>query len=134
MAITTIESKNTDNTMCIITYGMGVYWALNAAKNHKEKIDIIDIRTIFPLDEELVFNTVNKHGKCLVLTEEPYNNSFAQALSARIQKNCFENLDAPVFGMGSENMPAIPLNSTLERTMLPNAEKVSDMIKEILAY
>ncbi len=129
-----LESKNTDNTMCIITYGMGVYWALNAAKNHKEKIDIIDIRTIFPLDEELVFNTVNKHGKCLVLTEEPYNNSFAQALSARIQKNCFENLDAPVFGMGSENMPAIPLNSTLEHTMLPNAEKVSDMIKEILAY
>ncbi len=129
-----LESKNTDNTKSIITYVMGVYWALNAAKNHKEKIDIIDIRTIFPLDEELVFNTVNKHGKCLVLTEEPYNNSFAQALSARIQKNCFENLDAPVFGMGSENMPAIPLNSTLERTMLPNAEKVSDMIKEILAY
>ena len=81
------------------------------------KIEIIDIRTIFPLDEELVFDTVNKHGKCLVLTEEPYNNSFAQALSARIQKNCFENLDAPVFGMGSENMPAIPLNSTLEHTM-----------------
>ena len=129
-----LENKNTDDTMCIITYGMGVYWALNAAKNHKEKIEIIDIRTIFPLDEELVFNTVNKHGKCLVLTEEPYNNSFAQALSARIQKHCFENLDAPVFGMGSENMPAIPLNSTLEHTMLPNAEKVSDMIKEILAY
>ena len=129
-----LENKNSDDTMCVITYGMGVYWALNAAKEHKEKVEIIDLRTIFPLDEKLVFDTVNKHGKCLVLTEEPYNNSFAQALSARIQKNCFENLDAPVFGMGSENMPAIPLNSTLEQTMLPNAEKVSNMIKEILAY
>ncbi|SVE32226.1 uncharacterized protein METZ01_LOCUS485080, partial [marine metagenome] len=71
---------------------------------------------------------------CLVLTEEPYNNSFAQALSGRIQENCFEKLDAPVFVMGSENMPAIPLNSKLEETMIPNAEKVSKKIEKILNY
>ena len=69
-----------------------------------------------------------------MLTEEPYNNSFAQALSGRIQENCFKNLDAPVFLMGSENLPAIPLNSTLESIMLPNAEKVSEKIQEILAF
>ena len=94
---------------------MGVYWALNAAKNHKGKIEIIDLRTIYPLDEELIFETVNRHGKCLVITEEPFNNSFAQALSGRIQENCFRNLDAPVFIMGSENLPAISLNSILDR-------------------
>ena len=129
-----LESDNIDNTICIITYGMGVYWALNAAKNLKEKVEIIDLRTLNPIDEELIFQTVKKHGKCLVLTEEPYHNSFAQALCGRIQENCFNNLDAPVFVMGSENLPAISLNSTLEAAMLPNSEKVSKKIEEILAY
>ena len=129
-----LESDNCDNTICIITYGMGVYWALNAAKNHQGKVEIVDLRTINPIDEELIFERVNKHGKCLVLTEEPYHHSFAQALSGRIQENCFSNLDAPVFVMGSKNLPAIPLNATLEATMLPNAEKVSTKIREILAY
>jgi len=129
-----LEADNFENTICIITYGMGVHWALNAAKHHKGKVEIIDLRTINPLDEKLVFNTVNKHGKCLVLTEEPFRNSFAQSLVGSIQEHCFENLDAPVYVMGSENLPAIPLNSTLEATMLPNAEKVSEKIEKILAY
>ena len=113
---------------------MGVHWALNAAKNHKGKVEIIDLRTINPIDEDLVFESVNRNGKCLVLTEEPYNNSFAQSLVGRIQEHCFEKLDAPVYVMGSENLPAIPLNSTLEATMLPNTDKVSEKISEILAY
>ena len=129
-----LESNNDNNTMCIITYGMGVYWALNAAKNHKKQVEIVDLRTLNPIDEELIFQIVKKHGKCLVLTEEPYHNSFAQALCGRIQENCFNDLDAPVFVMGSENLPAISLNSTLEAAMLPNSEKVSKKIKEILAY
>ncbi|MBT7726472.1 MAG: tungsten formylmethanofuran dehydrogenase, partial [Flavobacteriales bacterium] len=128
------SDKKEENTICIITYGMGVHWSLNAAKNHKGKVEIIDLRTINPIDEDLIFSTVNKHGKCLVLTEEPYHNSFAQSLSGRIQEKCFEKLDAPVFVMGSENLPAIPLNSTLEAKMLPNAEKVSKKIEEILNY
>jgi 2-oxoisovalerate dehydrogenase E1 component len=129
-----LELGNSDNTIAIITYGMGVHWALNAAKKHKGKVEIVDLRTINPIDEELVFETVNKHGKCLVLTEEPYKNSFAQSLVGRIQEHCFKKLDAPVYVMGSENLPAIPLNSTLEARMLPNAETVSDKIVEILAY
>tara|TARA_B110000008_G_scaffold245317_1_gene255499 strand:+ start:1368 stop:3416 length:2049 start_codon:yes stop_codon:yes gene_type:complete len=129
-----LESDNSHNTICVITYGMGVHWALNAAKNHKGKVEIIDLRTINPLDEELIFKTVNKHGKCLVLTEEPFQSSFAQSLVGSIQENCFEKLDAPVYLMGSENLPAIPLNSTLEATMLPNADKVSKKIEQILAY
>jgi 2-oxoisovalerate dehydrogenase E1 component len=129
-----LESDNSENTICIVTYGMGVHWGLNAAKNHKGKVEIVDLRTINPIDEDLVFERVNKHGKCLVLTEEPYNNSFAQSLVGRVQEHCFEQLDAPVYVMGSENLPAIPLNSTLEARMLPNAEKVSDKIGEILAY
>jgi 2-oxoisovalerate dehydrogenase E1 component len=70
----------------------------------------------------------------MVLTEEPYNNSFAQALAGKIQENCFDKLDSPIYVMGSENLPAIPLNSTLEATMLPNAKKVSKKINKILNY
>ena len=78
----------------------------------QDKIEVIDLRTLFPLDEETILNSVKKTGKCLVLTEESKDNSFAQALSGKIQEQCFTYLDAPVMTLGSENMPAIPLNST----------------------
>jgi len=121
-------------TLTIITYGMGVYWAKNAAKEFAGQVEIVDLRTINPIDEETIFASVKKHGKCIVLTEEPYNNSFAQALAGRISKKCFEFLDAPVEVIGSENLPAIPLNSVLEATMLPNAVKVAKVISDLLNY
>ena len=131
---TTADKLNQGNTLTIITYGMGVYWAKNAAKNFEGQIEIIDLRTLHPLDEQLIFDSVKKHNKCMVLTEEPYNNSFAQAIAGRIQQYCFKHLDAPVRVVGSENLPAIPLNSTLEFTMIPNADKVAAVIAEILKY
>lgn len=117
---------------CVITYGMGVYWAKAAAKNLRGQIEIIDLRTLFPLDEELVFSTVKKHGKCLVLTEEQQYNSFAEALAGRISKECFRWLDSPVEVMGALNLPAVPLNTGLEAAMLPNAEKLQQRLVELL--
>jgi len=119
---------------CVITYGMGVYWSKTAAKNFPGQIEIIDLRTLFPLDEDLIFATVKKHGKCLVLTEEQQNNSFAEALAGRISKHCFSFLDAPVEVMGALNLPAVPMNINLENAMLPNAEKVLARIKELIDY
>jgi 2-oxoisovalerate dehydrogenase E1 component len=120
-------------TCCIITYGMGVYWAKAAAKKFNGQIEIIDLRTLFPLDEELVFATVKKHGKCLILTEEQQNNSFAEALAGRVSKACFKNLDAAVEVMGALNLPAVPMNVVLENEMLPSVEKVSIRLKELLS-
>lgn len=128
------DASKDKSSLTIITYGMGVYWAKNAAKEFAGQVEIVDLRTINPLDEATVFASVRKHGKCIVLTEEPYNNGFAQALAGRISKYCFESLDAPVEVIGSENLPAIPLNSTLEATMLPNASKVAKAIGELLNY
>lgn len=121
-------------TVCVITYGMGVYWAKAAAKNFDGAIEIVDLRTLFPLDEHLVYAVVKKHGKCLVLTEEQQNNSFAEALAGRISKNCFQWLDAPVEVLGALNLPAVPLNMGLESAMLPNAEKVSQRLQMLLQY
>ena len=103
-------------------------------KDYKGKVEIIDIRTIHPLDEELIISTANKHGKSIIVTEEPSKNGFGQSIASLISSECFEKLDAPVKVVGSENMPAIPLNSTLEQTMIPNASKVSQAIGQILSY
>ncbi|WP_461598948.1 alpha-ketoacid dehydrogenase subunit alpha/beta [Winogradskyella sp.] len=123
-------------TCTIVTYGMGVHWAYNASGElgMRDQIEIIDLRTLFPLDEETIMKSVRKTGKCLVVTEEPSNNSFARALAGKIQEECFKYLDAPVMTIGSENMPAIPLNSTLEQTMIPSTEKVKVKIEELLDY
>jgi 2-oxoisovalerate dehydrogenase E1 component len=119
-------------SVCVITYGMGVYWAKAAAKNFDAQVEVVDLRTLFPLDEELVFSTVKKHGKCLVLTEEQQNNSFAEALAGRISKVCFSWLDAPVDVLGALNLPAVPLNTGLEAAMLPNANKVTERLRQLL--
>lgn len=128
------EKINNGESCCIITYGMGVYWAKAAAKNFNNAIEIMDLRTLFPLDEDAVFSSVKKHGKCLVLTEEQQNNSFAEALAGRISKACFQYLDAPLEVLGALNLPAVPMNIILENAMLPNAEKVSERINYLLNY
>lgn len=121
-------------TVCIITYGMGVYWAKAAAEKLLGQLEIIDLRTLFPLDEEAVFNAVRRHGKVLVLSEEQQHNSFAEALSHRISHNCFQFLDAKVEVLGALNLPAVPINITLEAAMLPTAAKVIERIHKLLAY
>ena len=131
-----IWKKEEDETLSIITYGMGVHWAINASATLglQDVVEIVDLRTLHPLDYDTVFASVNKCGKCLVVTEEPSENSFSRALQGRIQEECFQSLDAPVMIIGSENMPAIPLNSVLEQTMIPSTEKVKEKIIEILNY
>ncbi|MBS1591571.1 MAG: tungsten formylmethanofuran dehydrogenase [Bacteroidetes bacterium] len=121
-------------TVTIITYGMGVYWAKNAAKKFPGQIEVVDLRTLYPLDEELIFGSVNKHGKVIVLTEEQQNNSFAEALSLRISNNCYHFLDAKVEVVGALNLPAVPINMALEQAMLPTVEKVSAKIEKLLRY
>jgi len=123
-------------TLTIVTYGMGVHWAMNASLElgMQNQIEVIDLRTLFPLDEDTITKSVKKTGKCLVITEEPSNNSFARALAGKIQEECFKYLDAPVMTIGSENMPAIPLNSVLEETMIPSTEKVKEKINKLLNY
>jgi 2-oxoisovalerate dehydrogenase E1 component len=122
-------------SVCVITYGMGVYWALAAAAGSLAgQVEIVDLRTLYPLDEELVFSTVRRHGKCLVLTEEQQLNSFAEALAGRISRNCWVSLDAPVEMLGALDLPAVPMNAGLEAAMLPNASKVKEALGVLLNY
>jgi 2-oxoisovalerate dehydrogenase E1 component len=119
---------------CIITYGMGVYWAKAATKNYPGQVEIIDLRTLYPLDEELVYTTVKRHGRCLVVTEEQQNNSFAEALAYRITYNCYQFLDGRVEVLGALNLPAVPINLALEAAMLPTVGKVVERLKRVFSY
>lgn len=128
------EQVEKGKSMVVVTYGMGVHWALNASKELEGRVEIVDLRTLYPLDTATVFEAVKKHGRCLVVTEEPVSCTFAQSLAARIQEECFEYLDAPVRTLGAVDTPAIPLNQVLEKTMLPSVEKVQVALEELLAY
>jgi 2-oxoisovalerate dehydrogenase E1 component len=135
IAVKANEEKLFNGETClIITYGMGIYWAKAAATQFDGAVEIMDLRTLFPLDEEFIFAKVKEHGKCLIVTEEQQNNSFAEALSGRISIQCFSYLDAPVDVIGALNLPAVPINIALEKAMLPNAEKVASRIALLLDY
>jgi len=127
-----VEAIESGESCVVITYGMGVYWAKAAAKQFNQQVEIVDLRTLYPLDEELIFERVKAHGKCLVLTEEQQNNSFAEALAGRISKNCFQSLDAAVEVFGALNTPAVPMNMGLEKAMLPDGEKVVVVLNLLL--
>jgi 2-oxoisovalerate dehydrogenase E1 component len=129
------EASDLEGAMLsVITYGMGVHWALEAAKNFPRKIEILDLRSLMPLDYQSIRTTIEHTGRCLVLTEEPANGSFAQSIAGWIAENCFASLDAAPSTMGSIATPAIPLNSRLEEALLPNAQKVAEKMAELLAY
>lgn len=128
------EQIREGTAMVVITYGMGVYWAKEAAGKFESRVSVLDLRTLNPLDWVTVESAVQRHGRVLVLTEEPLMNSFAESLAGRISQRCFQFLDAPVHAFGAANLPAVPLNAQLEKQMIPNAEKVVEQIEKVLSY
>lgn len=122
----------TGDSCCIVTYGMGVHWAKAAAAAFPGQVEVVDLRTLYPLDEELVHATVRRHGRCLVLTEDTGRNSFAEALAGRISRACFRWLDAPVEVVASLDLPAVPMNRGLEAAMLPGSERIRESLRRML--
>lgn len=123
-----------ENTAVIITYGRGVYWSLEATKDIADQVEIMDLRTLNPLDMDLINEMAQKHGKVLLVTEESIEASFTLGLAGRIQRDNFKFLDAPIGIVGSVDTPAIPLNSILEAELLPNAQKVKAELDKLLAF
>jgi 2-oxoisovalerate dehydrogenase E1 component len=129
------EEKIEKGESCaVITYGRGVYWTLEAAKEFEGQVEIIDLRTLNPLDHDMMNEAAKKHSKVMLVTEESVQASFTLGLAGRIQRDNFEDLDAPVSIVGSVDTPAIPLNSILEAELLPNGEKVGNALRDLLNY
>ncbi|OFY85072.1 MAG: dehydrogenase [Bacteroidetes bacterium RIFCSPLOWO2_12_FULL_35_15] len=109
------------NDLTIVTYGLGVHWAMEILDKHPEiKADLIDLRTLVPLDKEAIITSVNKTGKGIVLHEDTLTGGIGGELSALISENCFDKLDAPVIRSASLDTP-VPMNSDLEWNFLPKA-------------
>ena len=118
--------------LSIITYGMGVHWALKVLENLKESVEIIDLRSLIPWDQEGVFESVRKTGKCLVLYEATYTGAFGAEIASRVAEECFEYLDGPIVRVGSLDTP-VPFHPNLEQHFLPHL-RLEEKVRSLLEY
>ncbi|SNB02431.1 Acetoin:2,6-dichlorophenolindophenol oxidoreductase subunit beta (fragment) [Flavobacterium psychrophilum] len=117
----------------VISFGAGVHWALDTLnKNPEISADLIDLRSLQPLDTETIFASVKKTGKCIILQEDSMFGGIASDISALIMENCFEYLDAPVKRVGSLES-AIPFVKALEDQYLPKV-RFEEGLLELLKY
>jgi len=128
--------KRAGNDITVVTYGAMVQKSLEAAKKMDEKgfsVEVIDLRTMNPLDTETIVASVNKTGKVLVVHEDTLFAGFGAEIAALIARNCFESLDGPVMRVGALDTP-VPYSPPLEDAMLPNERKILAALEELAAY
>lgn len=119
--------------LTIVTYGMGVHWALETLDDHADiSADLIDLRTLSPLDTDTIFNSVKKTGRVIVLHEDCEIGGIGAELVTQINENCFEYLDAPIKRVASLNTP-VPFDAGLEQNFLP-AKRFNDAIEALMNY
>ncbi|MBL4652712.1 MAG: dehydrogenase E1 component subunit alpha/beta [Flavobacteriales bacterium] len=116
----------------IITYGMGVHWATKAVEELNIDADIVDLRTLAPLDVDVIYASAKKCGRVLVLHEDSLTGGIGGEISALINENCFESLDAPVMRCGSLDTP-VPFEADLENNYLP-VERFKEKLKALVKY
>ena len=120
---------NEGNDLTIVTYGLGVHWAIEALNENSDlSADLIDLRTLAPLDVESIYTSVKKTGKVIVMHEDTLTGGIAGEIAALISENCFDYLDAPVMREGSIDTP-VPMNVDLENNFLPKDRFKKKLIK-----
>lgn len=123
---------NEGDDCTVITYGMGVHWALELANSSEASIEVVNLRSLSPLDKDSIISSVNKTGRAIVLTEDCLTGSIASDIASIIMEECFENLDAPIKRVGSMDTP-VPFDADLEQQFLPK-ERFKTAVEEILNY
>jgi len=126
-----LVKEGTDLT--IVTYGLGVHWAMEAlTENPDIQADLIDLRTLAPLDMDAIYTSVKKTGKVIVMHEDTLTGGIAGEIAALITENCFDHLDAPVMREGSLDTP-VPMNVDLEHNFLPK-ERFKEKLLKLWKY
>ena len=120
--------------MGIISYGRGIYWSLEAMKGNENLIELLDLRSLNPIDHGAINALCRRHGKVILVTEESVECSFMLGIAGRLQRDNFAYLDAPIEIVGSVDTPAIPLNSELEMALLPNAVRIKEKIEKLFKF
>ena len=126
------DQQDAGRALLVITYGLGVHLAMEAARSFDANISVLDLRSLEPLDYEKVREQVKVHSKCMVVSEEAPTASFAASLAARIQEDLFQYLDAPVAVVGNKAVPGIPINPSLEKLVLISSEKIREKMETLL--
>ena len=121
------------NDLSIITYGAAVHWAMDYAKNHPDmSIEILDLRTLLPLDYDAIRATVKRTGKVIVLHEDTLVGGIGGEIAAWIAEHCFEFLDAPVMRCASLDTP-VPFNIALEKSFMAQA-RLGEVVDKLMKY
>jgi len=130
--IANVKQEGEDIT--VITYGMMVHRTMAAAKKLDDvSIEVIDLRTLNPLDEETIYNSVKKTGKVLIVHEDTYTGGFGGEIAARVADNCFQYLDGPIKRVGAKDSP-VPYSPPLEQDMLPGESDISKALRELADF
>ena len=116
----------------VITYGMGVHWAKEISEKHSLDLDILDLRTLLPLDMDAVYETAKKTGRVIILHEDCLTGGIGGEISARITEDCFEFLDAPVMREGSLDTP-VPFDAELEKNFMPK-DRFEEKLLRLVNY
>ena len=131
------EVKREGSDATLVTYGLMVHYALKAAEElagEGAEVEVVDLRTLRPLDTETVLASVRKTSRALVVHEDTRTGGIGGELSARITEGAFADLDAPVMRCTGPDVPAMPFAPTLEAAFMPTAEKIAGALRELLAY
>ena len=131
------EVKREGSDATLVTYGLMVHYALKAADElagEGAEVEVVDLRTLRPLDTETVLASVRKTSRALVVHEDTRTGGIGGELSARITEGAFGDLDAPVMRCTGPDVPAMPFAPTLEAAFMPTAEKIAVTLRELLEY
>ncbi|MFA1710201.1 alpha-ketoacid dehydrogenase subunit beta [Peribacillus frigoritolerans] len=131
------DVKREGDDVTVITYGLCVHFALQAAERLASdgiSVHILDLRTVYPLDQEAIMEAASKTGKVLLITEDNKEGSIISEVSAIIAENCLFDLDAPIMRLAGPDVPAMPYSPSLEKSFMVNPEKVEKALRDLVAY
>jgi 2-oxoisovalerate dehydrogenase E1 component beta subunit len=130
------DIKRAGGEITVVTYGTGVHWALEAAETASHEgidVEVLDLRSLLPLDTDAIISSVRKTGKVLIVHEDILTGGIGAEIAAIVADRAFEHLDAPIMRVASIDSP-VPFAPPLEEFFLPNARKVLDGIRSLSAY
>jgi len=123
--------------MTAIAYGLMAHYALEAADAVAEEgisVEVVDLRTLRPLDKETLLDSVRKTGKCLIVYEDNRFGGYGAEIAAIVAEEAFDYLDGPVMRIAGPDVPGVPYNHVLEDWFMVNPEKIADAIRKLAAY
>ncbi|WP_342043130.1 alpha-ketoacid dehydrogenase subunit beta [Bacillus sp. OTU2372] len=131
------DIKREGEDITVITYGLCVHFALQAAEKLAQdgiSVHILDLRTVYPLDKEAIIEAASKTGKVLLITEDNKEGSIISEVSAIIAEHCLFELDAPIMRLAGPDVPAMPYSPTMEKFFMVNPDKVEKAMRELAEY